>query len=107
LTPARKSLRSRLGWTGAAFALGVAAVVIGVALLDSRPVVGIALSWVFAVLFFAFRAFRCPLCGAALLFFPIGVAWRWLRSTPKLCPRCRTDYEIAAAELGRGTRRSL
>jgi len=106
MTQDRSRLRSRLRWTGAAFVLGVAGVVVGVAVLDSHAVVGYALLWIFLVLLFAYRAFRCPLCGAALLFFPLGVAWHWLRSSPKLCPRCRTDYESAAAELGRGTRRS-
>jgi hypothetical protein len=107
MTQGRNSIGRRLRWTAAAFALGVAAVVAGVAVFDSRVVVGCALLWIFLVLLFAFRVFRCPLCGAVVLFFPIGVAWRWLRTTPRLCPRCRTDYETAAAELGRGTRRSL
>jgi hypothetical protein len=105
MTHARGTLERRLRWTAAAFALGVLAVVLGIAVLESRAVVGIALVWIFAVVLYAFRAFRCPLCGATVLFFPIGVAWRWLSTTPRLCPRCRTDYETAAAELGRGNRR--
>jgi len=106
MTHARSSIGRRLRWTGAAFALGVLVVVLGVAALDSPTIVGGALLWILLVLFYAYRVFRCPLCGAIVLFFPVGVAWRWLSRTPRLCPRCRTDYEAAAAELGRGTRRS-
>lgn len=101
-----RRLERRLAATFGAFGLGVIAVVAGVAILDSRLVVGLSLCWILAVMLFALRAFRCPLCGAALLYFPIGVALRWLRSSPRLCPRCRTDYEAAASELGRGTGRS-
>lgn len=107
MTHARGSIGRRLRWTVAAFALGVFGVVLGVAVLESRVVVGLALLWIFLVLFYGYRVFRCPLCGAVVLFFPIGVAWRWLTTTPRLCPRCRTDYEAAAAELRRGTRRPL
>ncbi|MGD8278644.1 MAG: hypothetical protein PVH00_11485 [Gemmatimonadota bacterium] len=106
MTRAYSSVGRRLRWTATAFAAGVVAVLVGVAVLDSRAVVGFALFWIFLVLFYAWRTFRCPLCGAVVLFFPLGVAWRWLRTTPRLCPRCRTDYEAAAAELGRGPRRS-
>ncbi len=107
MTHGRSGIGRRLRWTAVAFVLGAAAVMVGVAVLDSRVVVGVALLWILLVLFYAFRVFRCPLCGAVVLFFPVGVAWRWLSTTPRLCPRCRTDYEAAAAEIGRGTRRSL
>jgi hypothetical protein len=66
--------------------------------------VGLSLVWIFATLLFAMRAFRCPLCGARLLYFPITVAWRWLHSSPRLCPRCRTDYDAAMAELEQTSR---
>lgn len=102
----RSRLGRRLLATAAAFAIGLVAIILGVAFLDSRVAVGAALVWIFAVLLFAMRAFRCPLCGAALLYFPIGVAWRWLNASPRLCPRCRTDYDKAMAELGRTARRS-
>ena len=102
----RSRLGRRLMATTTAFAIGVVAIILGVAFLDSRVIVGVSLIWIFAVLLFALRAFRCPLCGAALLYFPIGVAWRWLHASPRLCPRCRTDYDAATAELGRASRRS-
>jgi hypothetical protein len=102
----RSRLERRLLSVFAAFGLGLAMVVVGVAALDSRLVVGVSLIWILAVLFYALRAFRCPLCGAALLYYPLGAALRWLRASPRLCPRCRTDYDAALTELGRGSRRS-
>ena len=89
-----------------AFVLGLLVVVLGVAAFDSRAVVGAALVWILAVLWYAFRAFRCPLCGATFLFFPVRTAWRWLWESPRKCPRCRTDHDAAAAELAREKERS-
>lgn len=99
-------LEQRLLLVFLAFMLGLLFVVLGVALFESQVLVGAALVWILAVLLYAAHVLRCPLCGATLLYFPVRTAWRWLRESPRKCPRCRTDYEAAVAELASGKGRS-
>lgn len=102
----RSAVEQRLFAVFLAFLLGLVVVVLGVAFFESQVVVGIALLWILVVLLYAGHTFRCPLCGAVVLFFPVRTAWRWLRGSPRKCPRCRTDYDAAVAELARGKGRS-
>lgn len=81
------------------YVLGLAGVVGGVAVWDSRGVVGVALVWLTAFVVYAWQTFRCPLCGASVFNSPVTGALRWLFRTPRRCPRCRADYEVALAEL--------
>ncbi|MCI0436822.1 MAG: hypothetical protein L0271_24755 [Gemmatimonadetes bacterium] len=83
------------------YVLGLAGVILGVALWDSRGVTGIAILWLTAVVVYAWQTFRCPLCGASIFNGPAGAALLWLFREPRRCPRCATDYESARIEMGR------
>jgi hypothetical protein len=98
-------VNGRLAVVIGAYVAGLSGVILGVVVWSSPTVVGVALAWLTVVGIYAWRAFRCPLCGASVFNAPARAAVRWVIRTPRLCPRCRADYDAALVELRRGARR--
>lgn len=82
----------------AAYVAGVAALVVLIAVVDSRLATGAAVGWIILVLLYARHALRCPLCGASVLNAPVGAGLSWLTGRDRRCPRCKTDYESVLGE---------
>lgn len=93
---AAAEIRLRVAWLVAAYAAGLAALMIAVAVADSPVAAGIALAWIIGVLFYARNALRCPLCGASVLNASVGRGLRWLIGPQRRCPRCGTRHEEAS-----------
>lgn len=94
-----RDLNRKLAFVGGAYALGFFVVMLGVAVLDSRRVVGFALAWLTGVVMFAWQVFRCPLCGASVFNAPAWKAIGWILRSPRSCPRCRTEFAAASRAL--------
>ncbi len=95
----QRALRTRIRAVLAGYAIGLGGVVAGVAIWDSRAMVGLSLVWLTLVVGYAWLGFRCPLCNESVFNGPARAALLWLFRTPRRCPRCRTDYDVALAEL--------
>jgi hypothetical protein len=87
----------RLAAVFAGFGLGVAGVLAGIMIWNSRVVVGIAIACIMGVFLVAMRLFRCPLCGAAVFLSPVSQSLTWITGRSRRCPRCRADFEEAIA----------
>jgi len=104
LSAARAKLNRQLALMFGAFGLGLAAVLAGILILDSRVFVGFAVAWIMVVVLFARRQFRCPLCHASILMAPVSESVPWILGRTRRCPRCRTDYDEAMAAVSAGSR---
>jgi hypothetical protein len=82
----------------AAYVAGLTALLLSIAVADSRIGSGIALAWILGVLLYARQELRCPLCGASVLNANVIRGLRWLAGERR-CPRCRADWDEAAATL--------
>jgi hypothetical protein len=75
----------------AAFAAGLILMFAGVAVFDSRWLVGVALLILIGVGAFTYHWFRCPFCGNPMLQYSLKELRPWIQSGPKLCPFCAGD----------------
>jgi hypothetical protein len=82
----------------AAYIAGLTALLLSIAVADSRIGSGIALAWILGVLLYARHELRCPLCGASVLNASVGKGVRWLAGERR-CPRCRANWDEAASAL--------
>jgi hypothetical protein len=94
-----RDLNRKLAIVSGAFALGFSVMMAGVAILDSRQVVGFSLAWLTGVVMYSWLTFRCPLCDAAVFNAPAGKALGWIVRRPRSCPRCRAEFAAAMQAL--------
>jgi hypothetical protein len=85
----------------AAYIVGLAVLLLSIAMADSRVGSGIALAWIIGVLLYARHELRCPLCGASVLNATVGKGLRWLAGDRR-CPRCRANWDEAASARSSG-----
>ena len=104
MSAARTRINRQLAATFGAFGLGLAGVLAGILIWDSRVFVGFAVAWIMGVVLLARRAFRCPLCGASVFLAPVSESLPWVLGGTRRCPRCRADYEEAIAEVSGSSR---
>lgn len=79
-----------------AYIVGLAVLVLSIAVADSRVGSGIALAWILGVLLYARQELRCPLCRASVLNANVGKGLRWLAGDRR-CPRCNASWNEAAS----------
>jgi hypothetical protein len=85
----------------AAYIVGLAALMLSIAVADSRIGSGIALAWIMGLLLYARHELRCPLCRASVLNASVGKGLRWLAGDRR-CPRCLASWEdVASARSSR------
>jgi hypothetical protein len=104
LSAVRSRTNRQLALVFGAFGLGLAGVLGGIMILDSRGFVGFAVAWIIAVILIAKRWFRCPLCNASILLAPVSESLPWILGRTRRCPRCRADYDEAKAAVLAGSR---
>ncbi|MGH7503046.1 MAG: hypothetical protein ACREL7_15070 [Longimicrobiales bacterium] len=86
-----QQINRKLAIVCGAFVLGFLCMLAGIAMFDSRRIVGIALAWLTGVVMYAWLTFRCRLCNTAVFNAPVGAAIAWIFQGPRRrCPRCRT-----------------
>lgn len=86
----------------ALYLIGLTAIMLGIAVFDSRPVIWAGLILVLATLAWARHAIRCPLCGASIFLTSVSAALPWVTGRTGRCPRCNADIGDATNEAGRG-----
>jgi hypothetical protein len=91
----------RVAWLAAAYAAGLVALMVTIAVVDSPTGAGIALAWILGVLFYARYTLRCPLCGTPVLNAAVGRGLRWMIGPQRRCPRCGTGYREASTARAR------
>ena len=96
---AREQLSRKFALLLAAFAAGLIVMLIGVSVLNSRLVVGVALLLLVVVGAFGYNWFRCPHCGNSILHYTVREVRAWLVGGPRQCPFCEGDLQRAAAEV--------